>query len=76
LRRTDLADVINTDDSDYEVESNVKAKFDAFKDKYDKLAVKVNLNDVKINSKSLKNIFGDNVTEIRKVPNQSIYFIK
>lgn len=76
LKKTDLENVIKTDDDEYAVESDVKSKFDTFKEKYDKLAVKVDIQNVKINGYNLKQIFGDNVTEIRKVPNQSIYFIK
>ena len=75
LDKTDLKSVISTDNDSYAVEKNVKTKFDEFKSKYEKLAVKLD-NNFKINGQSLKSIFGSNVSEVKKVPNQSIYFIK
>jgi hypothetical protein len=40
-KRTDLKDVIRTDNSDYAVDDNVQSKFDEFKEKYEKLAVEI-----------------------------------
>ncbi len=75
LDKTDLSSTINIDNNDYAVETDVKSKFDEFKNKYEKLAVELKT-DFKINGKTLKAIFGSNITQVKKVPNQSIYFIK
>ena len=75
LTRTDLSSVIKTDGETYNVNTNMESKFKEFKNKYEKLAVNVDMN-TRINGTTLRSIFGSNVTEIRKVPNQSIYFIK
>jgi len=74
LNKTDLASVINTDDSSYTVTTNAQEKIDEFKEKYEKLAVEVK-SDFMVNGKTIGSMFGNNVT-VMKVPNQHIYFIK
>lgn len=74
LTNTDLSDVINTDDTSYEVTTNAQEKINAFKEKYEKLAITIE-RTFKINGKTIESMFGNNVT-VMKVPNQHIYFIK
>ena len=72
LNSTDLKETIDTQNSSYAVSSDAKAQMDTFKSKYEKLAVKVN-------TSSVKNLFGWNtnwIESVSKVPNQSIYFVK
>lgn len=74
LNKTDLSDVINTDNSSYDVTTNAQEKIDEFKNKYEKLAVEVKP-EFKVNGRTIEQMFGSNVT-VMKVPNQHIYFIK
>jgi hypothetical protein len=68
---TDLKETINTENSDYAISSDARSQMNAFKEKYGKLAVKINKNAV-------SSIWLDvsNIESVSKVPNQSIYFIK
>lgn len=78
LDKTDLAKTMNISYSDYENEENLEDEIQAFKNKYEKLAVTVKSNSTikKGNgTKQLSDIFWTQVT-IKKVPNQHIYFIE
>ena len=68
---TDLKETINTENSNYAVSSDARYQMDTFKEKYGKLAVKINRN-------TLSSIWLDvsNINSVSKVPNQSIYFIE
>lgn len=71
LDSTDLKETINTENSDYAISSDARSQMNAFKEKYGKLAVKINKNAV-------SRIWLDvsNIESVSKVPNQSIYFIE
>ena len=73
--RTDLANIMDISDTEYSNEDNVQEEIDAFKEKYEKLAVTVTTDISKSNSivNKLKKAW---VNTIKKVPNQHIYFLK
>lgn len=74
LDRTDLKWTMNISSWTYASEKNIQDEIQKFQDKYEKLAVKVN-NDFRIKgSTTISDIFWDN--EVKKVPNQHIYFVK
>lgn len=82
LTKSDLSNVIRTDNSDYAVDSNVRSKFDEFKNKYESLAVSMSLDSTVKGTRwtnTLRNIFSVEdwrVTAIKKVPGKSIYFLE
>ena len=65
--QTDLSDVIKVNPKSYNVTTNVQAQIDQFRNKYEKLAVTMT---------NATSIWWEWVTSAKKVPNQSIYFIK
>lgn len=72
LDSTDLRETIDTENRNYAVSSDAKKQMDTFASKYKNLAVKVN-------TSSVKNLFGWNtnwIESVSKVPNQPIYFVK
>jgi len=76
IKKTDLEDIISVDNDTYAISYDVNDKFNEFKEKYWKIAVKVNTNRVQVGDKYLNQIFDGNVHEVKKVPNKSIYFIE
>jgi len=76
IKKTDLEDIISVDNDTYAISYDVDDKFNEFKEKYWKIAVRVNTNNVKVGNESLNQIFDGHVEEVKKVPNKSIYFIK
>ena len=79
LDKTDLGKIMNIESASYSDEENVQDEINKFKDKYGKLAVKVDgsttINKGTTNSTSLNSLFKD-VDTIKKVPNQNIYFLE
>ena len=81
LKKTDLSSVISTDNTSYAVDYRVDDKFNEFSNKYEKLAVEIKSDFVIQTTKWTKatvwNLFeADKSYKIKKVPNQSIYFIE
>jgi len=67
---TQLDQIMTVDANDYDGGQAIKTKMAAFITKYEKLAIKVD-------KKNLTNLTGlENVTSIKKVPNQNIYIFQ
>ena len=62
--QTDLNNIVKVSESSYNVTQNVQSQITQFKNKYEKLAVQITNN------------WWWGVTSVKKVPNQSIYFVK
>lgn len=68
-KKSDIADVLLLDNDSYAIPRDVNNNFESFKKKYEKLAIKITDNNV-------NDMFSaQNITSIKKVPGQSIYFI-
>lgn len=62
--QTDLNNIVKVSESSYNVTQSVQSQITQFKNKYEKLAVQITNN------------WWWGVTSVKKVPNQSIYFVK
>lgn len=76
LDKTDLGQIMNIEDAQYSNEANVQDEINKFRNKYEKLAIKVNLTSTVFKTTRAIDLFGSNAKTVKKVPNQHIYFVE